>query len=116
MTLRQRFRRWRKRAGPHVPKASLILALEILGAIIVLAVAFTGKRGVFLDRLHPRADALVVAVVAVLVAILHFFVVTRILPELRRRASPAQPRARSGASARRRCHLPRSNAIHLAAA
>src|SRR5262249_21421424 len=90
MTLRQRFRRWRKRAGPRIPKASSVLVLEILVAVILLAIALTGQRGAFLDRLHPRADAMLVALVAVLVATLHFFVVTRILPELRRRASPAK--------------------------
>src|SRR5262249_10331579 len=90
MTLRQRFRRWRKRTGPRVPKASWILVVELLVAILVLAIAFTGKRGAFLDWLHPRADAVLGAGVAALVAVLHFYVVTRLLPELRRRASPAQ--------------------------
>ncbi len=54
-----------------------------------MGVALTGRRGAYLDHLGSRVDALVVTVLAVLVGVSHYIFVTRILPEMRRKASPA---------------------------
>ena len=70
--------------------AETVLLLELLCAVLVLAFCLTGRRGAFLDRLHPRADAMVVVLTAAAVAGSHFLFVRRILPVLRRRASPIE--------------------------
>ena len=85
-----RARRRRRRKGPHVISAETVLLLELLFAVLVLAFCLTGRRGAFLDRLHPRADAIVVVLTATGVAGSHFLFVRRILPVLRRRASPIE--------------------------
>jgi hypothetical protein len=73
-----------------VISAETVLLLELLTAVLVLAFCLTGRRGAFLDRLHPRADAMVVVLTAAAVAGSHFFFVRRVLPVLRRRASPVE--------------------------
>jgi len=70
--------------------AETILLLELLFAVLILGFCLTGRRGAFLDRLHPRADAIVVVLTAAGVAGSHFLFVRRILPVLRRRASPIE--------------------------
>src|ERR1700744_4968688 len=83
-----RARRHRRRKGPRVISAETVLLLELLVAVLVLAFALTGSRGAFLDRIHPRADAMFVVLTACAVAISHFIFLRRVLPVLRRRASP----------------------------
>jgi phosphoserine phosphatase RsbU/P len=86
-----RQRRRKKRApGPRVPTARFVLTIEVSCALAILVFSLTGRRGEFFDSLHPRADALVVALLAALVGAVHFFMVTRVLPEMKRRHSPAQ--------------------------
>ena len=83
-----RLRRRKRRKGPHVPSAESVLLVELLLAVLVLAFMLTGRRGAFLDHLHPRADAMFVVLLACVVAASHFLFVRRILPFLRKRASP----------------------------
>jgi sigma-B regulation protein RsbU (phosphoserine phosphatase) len=67
-----------------------VLLIELLCAVLVLAFCLTGRRGEFLDSIHPRADAMLVVLTACAVAASHFMFVRRILPVLRRRASPIE--------------------------
>jgi sigma-B regulation protein RsbU (phosphoserine phosphatase) len=85
-----RARRHKRRKGPQVIAIETVLFLELLCAVLVLAFLLTGRRGVFLDRIHPRADAILVVLTACAVAGSHFLFVRRILPVLRRRASPIE--------------------------
>ncbi|HKD79750.1 MAG TPA: GAF domain-containing SpoIIE family protein phosphatase [Candidatus Angelobacter sp.] len=85
-----RWRRRKRRKGPHVPSAESVLLVELLLAVLILAFMLTGSRGEFFDRLHPRADAMFVVVLACIVAASHFLFVRRILPYLRKRASPVE--------------------------
>ena len=85
-----RARRHRRRKGPQVIAVETVLFLELLCAVLVLAFCMTGRRGAFLDRIHPRADAILVVLTACAVAGSHFLFVRRILPVLRRRASPIE--------------------------
>lgn len=85
-----RLRRRKRRKGPHVPSAEAVLLVELLLAVLVLAFMLTGQRGAFLDRIHPRADAMFVVILACIVAASHFIFVRRILPYLRKRASPVE--------------------------
>jgi sigma-B regulation protein RsbU (phosphoserine phosphatase) len=85
-----RARRHKRRKGPHVVSAETVLLVEILFAVLVLAFFLTGQRGAFLDRIGPRADATLVVLTACAVAGSHFMFVRRILPVLRRRASPIE--------------------------
>src|SRR5215467_10713560 len=85
----RRHRRKSRPAGPRVPSAARVLVLEVLVGGSLVVFLLTGSRGAFLDRLHPRADALVVVLLAWIVAGSHFLFVRRILPALRRRAAPA---------------------------
>lgn len=85
-----RARRRKRRKGPRVPSAESILLVELFIAVLVLAFCLTGRRGEFLDGLHPRADAMLVVLIACAVAGSHFLFVRRILPVLRRRASPVE--------------------------
>lgn len=90
--LRARFFRWRqqrKRSRPGVPSAARVCFVELVVGLGLLVFLLTGSRGRFLDRLHPRADALVVLALAGLVAGTHLLFVRRILPEWRRRITPA---------------------------
>jgi phosphoserine phosphatase RsbU/P len=82
--------RWRRKRGkgPRVPNARSVLLIELLAGLLVLAICLTGRRGAFLDRLHPRADAALVLILAGVLAAVHYVMVSRVLPELRRRASP----------------------------
>jgi sigma-B regulation protein RsbU (phosphoserine phosphatase) len=73
-----------------VPTAGSVLLVELLCALALLAICLTGRRGAFLDRLHPRADAALVVMVGGALAAIHYMMVSRVLPELRRRASPHQ--------------------------
>jgi|GEM_PF-1402339 sigma-B regulation protein RsbU (phosphoserine phosphatase) len=82
-------RRWKRKPGPHVPTARSVLIIEALCGLLILALALTGRRGAYLDYLGSRVDALLVALVAVMVGVSHYIFVTRILPEMRRKASPA---------------------------
>lgn len=66
------------------------MLVELLLAVLILAFMLTGSRGEFFDRLHPRADAMFVVVLACIVAASHFLFVRRILPYLRKRASPVE--------------------------
>src|SRR5579871_5987465 len=85
-----RARRHRRSKGPHVISVETILLIELLAAVVLLAFCLTGSRGAFLDRIHPRADAMLVVLTACAVAGSHFIFVTRVLPVLRRRASPIE--------------------------
>jgi hypothetical protein len=67
-----------------------VLLIELLCAILLLAFCLTGRRGEFLDSIHARADAMLVVLTACAVAASHFMFVRRILPVLRRRASPIE--------------------------
>jgi phosphoserine phosphatase RsbU/P len=87
-SIAMRLRRRKRKKGPRVPSAQSILLLELLIAFLLLAFLLTGRRGAFLDEIHPRADAMVVVLVACAVAGSHFLFVRRIIPALRRRASP----------------------------
>src|SRR5215472_1716381 len=89
-SLLMRWRRRKRRKGPHVPSAESVLLVELLLAVLILAFMLTGSRGEFFDRLHPRADAMFVVVLACIVAASHFLFVRRILPYLRKRASPVE--------------------------
>ena len=85
-----RARRHKRRKGPRVISAETVLLVELLFAVLVLAFFLTGRRGAFLDRIGPRADAMLVVLAACAVAGSHFMFVRRILPVLRRRASPVE--------------------------
>ena len=85
-----RARRHKRRKGPQVISAETVLLVELLLAVLVLAFFLTGRRGAFLDRIGPRADAMLVVLAACAVAGSHFMFVRRILPVLRRRASPVE--------------------------
>jgi phosphoserine phosphatase RsbU/P len=85
-----RARRHKRRKGPQVIAVETILLIELLCAVLLLAFALTGRRGAFLDRIHPRADAMLVVLLACAVAASHFIFVRRVLPVLRRRASPIE--------------------------
>jgi sigma-B regulation protein RsbU (phosphoserine phosphatase) len=83
-------RRRKRRKGPRIPSAESVLLLELLLAVLILAFMLTGRRGAFLDNIHPRADAMFVVLLACAVAASHFLFVRRILPYLRKRASPVE--------------------------
>ena len=89
-SLAMRARRRKRRKGPRVPSAESVLLVELFLAVLLLAFFLTGSRGEFLDRLHSRADAMLVVLVACAVAASHFLFVRRILPLMRRRASPVE--------------------------
>ena len=83
-------RKRKRRKGPRIPSAESVLLLELLLAVLILAFMLTGRRGAFLDSIHPRADAMFVVLLACAVAASHFLFVRRILPYLRKRASPVE--------------------------
>ena len=85
-----RARRHKRSKGPHVISIETILLIELLAAALLLAFCLTGNRGAFLDHIHPRADAMLVVLTACAVAGSHFIFATRVLPVLRRRASPIE--------------------------
>src|SRR5947209_4481963 len=89
-SLAMRLRRRKRRKGPHVLSAQSILLIELLLAFLLLAFLLTGRRGAYLDEIHSRADALLVVLVACAVAASHFLFVRKIIPALRRRASPIE--------------------------
>jgi sigma-B regulation protein RsbU (phosphoserine phosphatase) len=89
-SLAMRARRRKRRKGPRVLSAESVLLIELLCAVLLLAFLLTGHRGEFLDRLHPRADAMLVVLAACATAACHFLFVRRILPAMRRRASPLE--------------------------
>jgi sigma-B regulation protein RsbU (phosphoserine phosphatase) len=66
-----------------------VFLVELAVGLGLLVFFLTGSRGSFLDRLHPRADALVVLVLSGLIGATHLLFVRRILPEWRRRITPA---------------------------
>jgi sigma-B regulation protein RsbU (phosphoserine phosphatase) len=86
----RRARRHKRRKGPRVISVETVLLLELLLAALLLAFCLTGRRGEFLDSIHPRADAMLVVLAACAVGSSHFIFVRRILPVLRRRASPVE--------------------------
>jgi phosphoserine phosphatase RsbU/P len=86
----RRARRHKRRKGPRVISVEAVLLMELFCIVVVLAFCLTGRRGEFLDRIHPRADAMLVVLAACAVAGSHFIFVRRILPVLRRRASPIE--------------------------
>src|ERR1051326_7273074 len=86
----RRARRHRRRKGPRVISVEAVLLIELLCGVLVLGFCLTGRRGEFLDGIHPRADAMLVVLIACAVAASHFMFVRRILPVLRRRASPIE--------------------------
>jgi phosphoserine phosphatase RsbU/P len=86
----RRARRHRRRKGPRVISVETVLLIELLCAVLILAFCLTGRRGEFLDSIHSRADAMVVVLTACAVAASHFIFVRRVLPVLRRRASPIE--------------------------
>src|ERR1043165_2647910 len=86
----RRARRHQRRKGPRVISVEAVLLIELLCAVLVLAFCLTGRRGEFLDSIHSRADAMLVVLTACTVAASHFMFVRRILPALRRRASPME--------------------------
>ena len=67
-----------------------ILLIEIICGAVILGILLTGSRGRFLDRLHPRADAAAVAIVALLIAGSHSLFACHLLPYLRKRSSPGE--------------------------
>ncbi|HET9280895.1 MAG TPA: SpoIIE family protein phosphatase [Candidatus Angelobacter sp.] len=83
-------RKRKRRKGPRIPSAESVLLLELLLAVLILAFMLTGRRGAFLDSIHSRADAMFVVLLACAVAASHFLFVSRILPYLRKRASPME--------------------------
>jgi sigma-B regulation protein RsbU (phosphoserine phosphatase) len=85
-----RARRHKRRKGPQVISVETVLLIELLCAVLLLAFTLTGRRGAFLDHIHPRADAMFVVLLACAVAASHFIFVRRVLPVLRRRASPIE--------------------------
>jgi phosphoserine phosphatase RsbU/P len=87
---RMRARRHKRSKSPHVISAEAVLLMELLFAVLVLAFLLTGRPGAFLDRMSPRADAMLVVLAACAVAGSHFVFVRRVLPVLRRRASPIE--------------------------
>jgi sigma-B regulation protein RsbU (phosphoserine phosphatase) len=89
-SLMMRLRRLKRRKGPYIPSAEAILLMELLLAVLILAFMLTGRRGEFLDQIHSRADAMFVVLLACIVAGSHFLFVRRILPYLRKRASPIE--------------------------
>jgi hypothetical protein len=64
ITAAMRARRHKRRKGPQVIAIETVLFLELLCAVLVLAFLLTGRRGAFLDRIHPRADAILVVLTA----------------------------------------------------
>jgi sigma-B regulation protein RsbU (phosphoserine phosphatase) len=86
----RRARRHKRRKGPRVISAETVLLIELVCATVLLAFCLTGRRGAFLDGIHPRADAMLVVLAACAVAGTHFIFITRVLPVLRRRASPVE--------------------------
>src|SRR5262249_18550654 len=90
----RRFFRSRRHKRPQhqgwLPSLRSVLLVELLCAAIVLGILLTGGRGRFLDALHPRADAAAVALVAILVGSSHLLFSVKILPYLRKRASPGE--------------------------
>ncbi|HWF02860.1 MAG TPA: SpoIIE family protein phosphatase [Candidatus Angelobacter sp.] len=85
-----RERRHKRRKSPQVISVETVLLIELLCAVLLLAFTLTGRRGAFLDHIHPRADAMFVVLLACAVAASHFIFVRRVLPVLRRRASPIE--------------------------
>ena len=85
-----RLRRRKRRKGPRVPSAESVLLIELLLAALILAFMLTGRRGEFLDRLDNRADAMFVVLLSCIVAASHFLFVRKIIPYLRKRASPVE--------------------------
>jgi sigma-B regulation protein RsbU (phosphoserine phosphatase) len=86
----RRARRHKRRKGPRVISVEAVLLIELLFVALILAFCLTGRRGEFLDGIHPRADAMLVVLAACAVAGSHFIFVRRILPDLRRRSSPIE--------------------------
>jgi phosphoserine phosphatase RsbU/P len=90
----RRFFRSRRHKRPQhqgwLPSLRSVLLVELVCAALILGVLLTGSRGRFLDQLHPRADAAVVALVALLVGGSHLLFAVKILPYLRKRASPGE--------------------------
>jgi phosphoserine phosphatase RsbU/P len=86
----RRARRHKRRKGPRVISIEAVLLIELLLAVLLLAFCLTGRRGEFLDNIHPRADAMLVVLASCAVASSHFIFVRRVLPVLRRRASPVE--------------------------
>src|SRR5437762_9068789 len=80
---RQKYQQW-------VPSMKSVLVGELLSGAAILALLLTGSRSRFLDSLHPRADAAAVILVALLIGGFHLLSVGKILPYLRKRASPAE--------------------------
>src|SRR5690349_2578253 len=77
-----------RRQQPWLPSLRSILLVELICGAAILGILLTGSRGRFLDRLHTRADAAAVAIVALLIAGSHTLFACQLLPYLRRRASP----------------------------
>jgi phosphoserine phosphatase RsbU/P len=90
----RRFFRSRRHKRPQhqgwLPSLRSVLLVELVCAAVILGILLTGSRGRFLDGLHPRADAAVVALVALLVGGSHLLFTAKILPYLRKRASPGE--------------------------
>lgn len=87
---RRFFRRRHKRPQHQgwLPSVGSVLMVELVCAGVILGILLTGSRGRYLDALHPRADAALVAFVAVLVGGSHLLFVSKVLPYLRKRTSP----------------------------
>jgi phosphoserine phosphatase RsbU/P len=90
---RRFFRSRRRKRAQHqgwLPSLTSILLGELVCAAVILGILLTGSRGRFLDAVHPRADAAAVALIALLVGGSHLLFVRKILPYLRKRASPGE--------------------------
>src|SRR5205823_1306249 len=83
-------RQRRLKHQPWLPALRSILLVQLACGAVVLGILLTGNRGRFLDRLHPRADAAAVAIVAALIGGCHLLFALKVLPYLRKRASPGE--------------------------
>ena len=83
-------RQRRLKHQPWLPSVKSILLVELVCGAVVLGILLTGNRGRFLDRLHPRADAIAVGIVAALIDGCHLLFALKVLPYLRKRASPGE--------------------------
>lgn len=86
-TLRARRRRLR-RVQPRLSVARLLLVCEAILYGCALLFLLTGKRLLYLERLHARPAALVLLALVLAALLVHIFIRRRVLPLVERRFSP----------------------------